>query len=287
MPPETELRISVSAKEFKFMDIRSTKLVYFSPTETTARIVEGIAQGIQSHIVSRIDLTPPGARNQCLEQISDELTIIGTPVYGGRVAPEAVRRLRQITGNNTPAVVVVVYGNREYEDALLELKDMATELGFRPIAGGAFIGEHSYDSETTPIATGRPDARDMDKAKQFGESIREKINKLHPFGETPPLHVPGNFPYQEWRSPRSPSDMAPITVESLCTLCAECAAACPTAAVIVEDMVVTNQGECIRCSACVKKCPTGARIWESPWIDQVSKWLSENCSQRKEPQVYL
>jgi len=274
----------VFAKEFKIMDIRSTKLVFFSPTETTARIIEGIAQGIHPHSVGRIDLTPPGARSRDVEQINDELTIIGAPVYGGRVAPEAVRRFQKITGKNTPAVVVVVYGNREYEDALLELRDMVTELGFRPIAGGAFIGEHSYDSETTPIATGRPDARDMAKAKQFGESIQEKMGKLHTFDEVPPLYVPGNVPYKEWHSP---SDMAPVTDESICTLCGECAASCPTAAVMVEDSVVTDQGECIRCSACVKKCPSGARKWESPWIDQVSKWLSENCSQRKEPQVYL
>lgn len=266
------------------MDIRSTKLVFFSPTETTARILAGIAQGIHPHVVSSIDLTPPEAGSQDVAQISDELTIIGAPVYGGRVAPEAVRRLRQITGNNTPAVVVVVYGNREYEDALLELRDIVTELGFRPIAGGAFIGEHSYDSETTPIATGRPDARDMVKAKQFGESIQKRMSEFHTFDEIPPLNVPGNSPYKEWRSP---SDMAPVTVESLCTLCAECAAACPTAAIIVENSVVTSQNVCIRCSACVKKCPTGARKWESPWIDQVSKWLSENCSQRKKPQVYL
>ena len=269
------------------MEVKKVKLVYFSPTGTTQKVLESIAEGITVEDVEHINLTLPKGAQQTIPPFSDELVIIGAPVYGGRLPVDAINRFKQLKANKTLAILIVVYGNREFEDALLELKNLAIELGFTPVAGGAFIGEHSYDSQTTPIATGRPDARDMDKAKQFGESIREKINKLHPFGETPPLHVPGNFPYQEWRSPRSPSDMAPITVESLCTLCAECAAACPTAAVIVEDMVVTNQGECIRCSACVKKCPTGARIWESPWIDQVSKWLSENCSQRKEPQVYL
>ena len=37
------------------MDIRSIKLVFFSPTETTAKIVSKIAQGINPNIVSRID----------------------------------------------------------------------------------------------------------------------------------------------------------------------------------------------------------------------------------------
>jgi ferredoxin/flavodoxin len=266
------------------MDITSIKLVYFSPTETTAKIVNKIAQGINPDMVSRIDLTPPSARTQDVVQMNSELTIIGTPVYAGRVAPEAERRLRRIKGDNTPAVVVVVYGNREYEDALLELRDIAAELGFRPIAGGAFIGEHSYSNEATPIATGRPDDRDMENAKRFGELIRGKISRLNTLDDMPALHVPGNFPYKKWvQRPQ----MAPVIIESLCTMCAECVAACPTAAITVEDSVVTSTKECIRCSACIKKCPSGARKWESAWIDQVRKWLSENCGQRKEPQMYL
>lgn len=132
------------------MDIRSIKPVFFSPTETTAKIVIKIAQGINPDSITGINLTPPGARNQDFGQLKDELAVIGTPVYAGRVPPEAVHRLHRIKGNNTPAAVVVVFGNREYEDALLELKDIAAELGFRPIAGGAFIGEHSYSNETIP-----------------------------------------------------------------------------------------------------------------------------------------
>lgn len=266
------------------MDSRSIKLVFFSPTGTTDRIVTQIAQGIDPEIVSRIDLTPPGAGNQDAAQMDDELAIIGTPVYAGRVPPEAVRRLRRIKGSNTPAAVVVVYGNRDYEDALLELRDIVAEQGFRPIAGGAFIGEHSYSCEAAPIATGRPDVQDIEKAQRFGGSIRAKLNTFETLDDMPALHVPGNFPYKKWVER---SEMAPITVESLCTLCTECAAACPTAAISVEDSVATTASECIRCSACIKKCPTGARKWESAWIDQVRKWLNENCRQRKEPQTYL
>lgn len=266
------------------MDIRSMKLIFFSPTETTAKIVSMIAQGINPDIATAINLTLPGARSQDFGRLNDELAIIGTPVYAGRVPPEAIRRLRRVRGNNTPAVVVVVYGNREYEDALLELRDIVTELGFRPIAGGAFIGQHSYSSEATPIAPGRPDEQDLEKAKRFGELIQAKIGKLNTLDGMPALHVPGNFPYKKWVER---PEMAPVSVESLCTLCAECVAACPAAAITLEDSVVTSAKECIRCSACIKKCPTGARKWESALIDQIRKWLTENCHQRKEPQMYL
>ena len=266
------------------MDIRKIKLVFFSPTETTARIVDGIAQGIDHDMVSRIDLTPPGARHREVERMRDELTIIGTPVYAGRVPAEAVRRLQRIKGDKTPAVVVVVYGNREFEDALLELKDIVTGLGFLPVAGGAFIGEHSYSSETTPIAPGRPDREDMEKARRFGGSIQKKISRLHALDDMPVLQVPGNYPYVQWDRPPK---MAPVSIESLCTLCAECAAACPTAAITVEESVLTDKEACIRCSACIKKCPSGARKWENARIDQIRNWLNENCRQRKEPQIFL
>jgi ferredoxin len=266
------------------MDIESIKQVFFSPTETTARIVNGIAQGIEPGGGSRIDLTPPGAGRRQVEQLYGELAVIGTPVYAGRVPAEAIRRLRRIKGNHTPAVVVVVYGNREYEDALLELKDIVAELGFQPVAGGAFIGEHSYSCETTPIAPGRPDEGDLDKAKQFGESIKKKIKRLHALDDMPDLRVPGNFPYIERAHP---PEMAPVTDGALCTLCSECAAACPTAAITVEASVETSKQACIRCTACVKRCPSGARKWENARIEQIRKWLSENCGRRKEPQIFL
>lgn len=266
------------------MDIKTIKLVFFSPTETTAKIVNGIAQGIGPDMINRIDLTPPDVKRREVEPMRDELAIIGTPVYAGRVPAEAVRRLQMIKADNTPAVVVVVYGNREFEDALLELRDIVAALGFRPIAGGAFIGEHSYSSETTPIAPGRPDGRDMEKARRFGESIHEKLGRFHALDDMPVLQVPGNYPYIEWEKP---PEMAPVTIESLCTLCAECVEACPTAAITVETSVSTSKEACIRCSACIKKCPSGARKWENARIEQVTKWLNENCRDRKEPQIFL
>ena len=266
------------------MNINSVKLVYFSPTKTTEKAVEGIAQGIQVDIVEQLDLTPPEARTREFEEMHDELVIIGAPVYGGRIPPKAVYRLRRIKGNGTPAGVVAVYGNRAYEDALLELRDLAVELGFRPVAGGAFIGEHSYDSEATPIASGRPDAQDLEKAKGFGELIREKMREMRTLDEMPSLQVPGDFPYKEWGPP---SDISPLTDETQCTLCEICATICPTAAITVGDTVMTDQNACILCSACVKNCSTGARAWENPWVTGAANWLSTNCRERKEPEMYL
>lgn len=79
-----------------------------------------------------IDLTYPFADQKTIP--SDTLTIIGVPTYAGRVAPTALERLQKIKGDNTPAITIVLYGNRDYEDALLELRDTVKQLGFIPVA---------------------------------------------------------------------------------------------------------------------------------------------------------
>ena len=93
--------------------------------------------------------------------------------------------------------MVVVYGNREYEDALLELKNLAIEQGFSRVAAGAFIGEHSYSRDSTPIAVGRPDEADLNKAKEFGERVLKKLLDNRELDHLPTLEVPGNFPIKK------------------------------------------------------------------------------------------
>jgi len=204
--------------------------------------------------------------------------------YAGRVANEAAIRLSQLKANKTPAAIVVLYGNRAYEDALLELKDLTVKAGFIPVAGGAFIGEHSYANETTPIAYGRPDAADLEKAKEFGTLIRAKMKDINISGEIPALQVPGNFPYKERR--QRPK-ISPTTKEDLCTLCGTCASVCPTGSIEVNNTVETDPNGCIFCCACIKNCPVQARVNEAPPILETAERLSKNFRERKEPEIYV
>ena len=266
------------------MNINAVKLVYFSPTRTTRRVVESIAEGVQVGMVAQLDLTPPEARAREFEELHDELVIIGAPVYGGRIPIDAVHRLHRLKANSTPAVIVVVYGNREYEDALLELNDLAVEVGFKPVAGGAFIGEHSFATDSTPIANGRPDTEDLKTAREFGEMIWGKLMGIKVFDDIPPLQIPGNFPYIERPTP---SGISPITQEMVCRMCETCATVCPTAAITVDDAVMTDPNACILCCACVKNCPTQAIVVEELLLKQAAEWLSANCRERKEPEMYV
>jgi len=178
----------------------------------------------------------------------------------------------------------VVYGNREYDDALLELTNLSKELGFVPISGGAFIGEHSYATEELPIANNRPDKEDNEKAHAFGAAVMKKLTDLQTLDDLSPLNVPGNFPYKEGAKS---FPMFPETREDLCTSCGTCAEVCPMGAITVGTGVETNVDLCIKCCACVKECTTGARVMDNKVIKEVAKWLNENYSQRKEPEIFI
>jgi ferredoxin len=266
------------------MNIDSARLIYFSPTHTTRIIVEAIAQGFQSEHIIPYDLTLPQSKTRMFDKLGSELAIIGVPVYSGRVPEDAIDRLRRIRANDTPAVIVVLYGNRDYNDALLELKDLSVETGFKPVAGGAFVGEHSWATEETPIAAGRPDTEDLQKAEAFGRLIRDKLIEFKTTDDILPLNVPGKYPHRKRMQPRNTS---PVTSESLCTLCHTCEEVCPTAAIAVDDAVETDPGLCILCCACVKNCPTQARAMEEPRVKQIAKRVWESCSGRKEPVIYI
>jgi ferredoxin len=266
------------------MNIKQTNLVYFSPTGTTKTILVEISKGIKTGTVEHYDLTLPSAEKKPAITFGDELAIFGIPVYGGRIPETAVERLRRFKGQNTPAVVVAVYGNREFEDALLELKDIVVGAGFKPFASGAFIGEHSFSDEQTPIAAGRPDTADAEKAKSFGANIRELIESIVDPESVGIVEIPGAYPYKERGEKRA---VSPETLAEVCTTCGACARVCPTGAITVTDTVVTDAGKCILCCACVKECPTGARFMDNPDIQKVALRLHTDFGKRKEPEIFI
>ena len=160
------------------MELQSLKLAYFSPTGTTKAVVQAVARGIDQSTVELIDITTPDARKQSLMTSENDLLVIAVPVYMRRVPALLNEWLNAIQAQNTPTVCVVVYGNRVYDNALLELKDIVKKCGCIPIAGAAYIGEHSFSNDETP-SRGRPGEDDLNHAEVFGQKIRKNYNLFH------------------------------------------------------------------------------------------------------------
>ncbi len=266
------------------MDITSVKLVYFSPTGTTGRVVQGIAEGIGAGPVDRVDITTPPGRQTPLTMGPDALLVVAVPVYMGRVPALVLDWLASMRLDGTPAVCVVVYGNRVYDDALLELRDMVAGCGGIPIAGAAFVGEHSFSSTEFPTAHGRPDADDVASAVVFGRTVWEKVQGIADLAPDMAVQVPGESPY---RGSNVLWNVDFIVVNDACIQCGTCADLCPAGAIDAVDSAVIDTEACITCCACVKQCPQQARIMMPGPVLDAQKRLHTLFSAPKQPEVFV
>ena len=254
--------------------------MYFSPTSTSEKITKAVSGELASVLNAEnvnMSITYLKERQTAKSFSENELLVLALPVYSGRI-PEAIEGfVKSLKGNNTPSVVISVYGNRDFDDALLEMKNILSENSFNVIGAGAFIGVHSFSDK---VGTGRPDADDLAVAKDFGAKIAAKINSGNTLAE---FSIKGNFPYKE----RNPvGGITPITGDS-CIACGACVSVCPTEAIESANPSLTNGENCMRCAACVRTCPMKARSFTETPINNAIMWLEGNCTARREPEMFL
>lgn len=258
------------------MKINAINELFFSATGTTQKIVSTISSPFDcsrnQYDLLKAPLTAP------LSIAADTLTVIGAPVYAGRVPAICAQSLQQLRSEGGPAIVAVAYGNREYDDALLELRDIAKACGFEVIAAGAFIAQHSIFPEA---GKNRPDAEDIKCITAFANrcgQILEQFESL-PHEE---LVVKGNSPYKEAKSiPLKP------TGNKDCTQCGACVAICPTGSISKESPRKTKEDTCISCAACIHICPEGARGFHTMMYKVANKAFLKNNAAYKMPETFF
>lgn len=250
--------------------------VYFSATFSTKQVVKHIAESFGA-VDQEIDLTR-GSLNQELNLDSTDLLVVGIPVYGGRVPAMAAERINAIKGDNTAAIIVCVYGNRDYDDALLELSDIVRSRGFVHFAAAAVVAEHCIFPK---VAAGRPDAADWQKIDDFCDDAKAALGAFNPASQKE-LPIKGNRPYKKAGGvPLYPS------AAKDCNGCGTCARECPAGAISMENPRITDTDKCLSCARCIKVCPQHARKFHGPMYKTVGFMFVKGFSKRREPEFML
>ncbi len=271
----------------------SVHAVYFSPTGTTRKLTLTVADGLAKALgrtVCVTDITVPESRAGALHFSQDDIAVIAFPVYAGRLPNLLLPYIKTLRGQDTPALPLVVFGNRDYDDALLELGLLLEDQGFRCFAAAAFVGEHAF---SRVLGAGRPDDADLDKASSFAAAAAEKIrSRVFPQSIRELLHEneralkPYYTPRDRYGNPVNILKVKPKLDAEKCTRCGKCVSLCPLGSIDPED-VADIRGICMKCGACIKGCPQGARYYDDKGYLYHQHELEELYARRAEPSLFL
>ena len=273
------------------MEIKKVTKIYFSPTNSTNKVIDAIEDGLGIDIIESINLTYLEVRTNFKLDITskDELLIIGVPVYAQRIPRVIKERLSRLKGSGQPLIIISLCGGIGKGIALKQLEELLEKSGFNVVGAGAFIGEHSFSSNMLEIEKNRPDKDDLQLANKFGKSIMDKLKKIDSVEDFNNLNIKGRLTCMPRIVPQNNAEWFvhnPDIDSKKCNGCGICADICPANAINRNDFSIDNE-LCLRCFACVKSCPAGAREikYKSAWI--VKPYLKIKSRRRMLPDIYL
>lgn len=250
--------------------------IVFSPTGGTQRVADAITESWGKDF-ERIDLSDATKDFSTVNIEKDDYVLIAVPSFGGRVPAVATERLLKINGNKAKCAIVCVYGNRAYDDTLIELKDTAKKSGFTVLAAVAAVAEHSIVHQ---YATGRPDNEDIKTLQSFSAKIIEKFKIIDSSEES--ITVPGNSDYKK----AGAGGVVPKAGKE-CVSCKMCAEKCPVGAIDINNPKTTDSKKCISCMRCVSICPKNARRVNGVMVKIAGLAIKKACSVKKENELFL
>ncbi len=247
--------------------------IIFSPTGGTEKVANLLTEKWPG--VEQVDLSVAADDYAKYSFAPEDLVLIAMPSFGGLAPQVALDRLSKVKGNSAKCVLVCVYGNRAYEDTLVQMEDTAEKCGFQVIAAAAAVAEHSIMRQ---FAEGRPDGKDGQELAEFASKIMEKAEA----GDLSKPVIPGNRPYKKAGSlgmvPKAGAD---------CTECGLCAKMCPVAAIDPHSLKSADKAKCISCMRCVAVCPQKTRKLNGAMLTAASLALKKACSGRKANDFFL
>lgn len=286
------------------MMIKKIWAASFSPTGGTEHIVSLLAEEMGKCLklpVHKISFTLPDERKKSCTFTEEDLLILGTPVYAGRIPNKILPDVdRSFEGNGTLAVAVSVFGNRNYDDGLMKLALLLENHGFCVAAAAAAAARHAFSDD---IGAGRPDKQDEEELRVFARRAAEKIKEFSGVEKIVSgnkaacgvlaLQITGHNPvgpyYTPLRADGQPAKFLkakPVTDENLCNRCGTCAQVCPMGSISREDPSVVN-GICIKCQACIRACPTQAKHFEDEDFLSHVEMLREHYTRRAANAFFL
>ena len=248
--------------------------IYFSATGTTQKCVEKVCAGLGMKPVSELNLVD-NLDVEFPQFTADDIVVVAVPVYGGRVPTVVADAFSHLKGNGVAAIAMVIYGNRDYDDALLELTDLLTDKDFHVIGAGAFIGQHSIFPK---VGVSRPDLSDDQCLIKFGKECLNALSDGRNSSEVP--YIKGKKPYKHSAN----IVLAPVAKEQDCVKCGACVRKCPVGAISIDEPWITDTTKCISCGRCITLCSQKARKHSGLKYSIIGAIFKACFSKRREPE---